>query len=131
MHYKRRFAWSARFASSGTGTFNQCWTLDATGNWKGFREDDTGSGTWDLVQSRTTNTVNEITGITNSTGTAWATPAYDANGNMTTLPKPAAPQSALTGTYDAWNRLVKLVDAAGSPEQLTRRLLEAVEDLLA
>src|SRR5262249_30887541 len=22
-----------------SGTFNQCWTLDATGNWKGFRED--------------------------------------------------------------------------------------------
>ena len=91
--------------------FIQCWTLDATGNWKGFREDDTGSGTWDLVQSRTANTVNEITGITNSTGSAWANPAYDANGNMTSLPKPTAPGSGLTGTYDAWNRVVKLVDA--------------------
>jgi RHS repeat-associated protein len=84
--------------------------LDATGNWKGFREDDTGSGAWDLVQSRTANTVNEITGITNTTGTAWATPAYDSNGNMTSLPKPTAPQSGFTGTYDAWNRLVKLAD---------------------
>jgi RHS repeat-associated protein len=95
----------------GTATFGQCWTLDATGNWKGFRDDDTGSGTWDLVQSRTANTVNEITNITNSVGSAWANPAYDPNGNMTSLPMPSAPASALTGTFDAWNRLVELVDA--------------------
>ena len=56
----------------GSGTFNQCWTLDATGNWKGFREDDTGSGTWNLVQSRSANPVNEISGITSSVGAAWA-----------------------------------------------------------
>ena len=24
----------------GTATFGQCWTLDPTGNWKGFREDE-------------------------------------------------------------------------------------------
>ncbi|MFN0052358.1 MAG: RHS repeat-associated core domain-containing protein, partial [Planctomycetales bacterium] len=29
--------------------FAQCWSLDSTGNWKGFRQDDTGDGTWDLV----------------------------------------------------------------------------------
>ena len=68
-------------------------------------------GTWDLVQSRSANTVNEITNITNSVGSAWANPVYDPNGNMTSLPKPAAPQSALTGTFDAWNRAVKFVDA--------------------
>jgi len=33
-------------------TFAQCWTLDSTGNWEGFREDDDGSGTWDLIQQR-------------------------------------------------------------------------------
>ncbi len=36
-------------------TFARCWTLDATGNWSGFREDDNGDGTWDLVQARTAN----------------------------------------------------------------------------
>ena len=90
--------------------FAQCWTLDPTGNWKGFQEDDTGSGIWNLIQSRTASTVNEITGITNSVGSAWATPAYNNNGNMTTIPQPAAPTSAFTGVYDAWNRLVKLLD---------------------
>ena len=94
----------------GSGTFNQCWTLDATGNWKGFREDDTGSGAWNLVQSRSANPVNEITGISNSVGSAWTVPAYDHNGNMTTIPQPATPSSSYTGTFDAWNRLVKLVD---------------------
>jgi RHS repeat-associated protein len=91
-------------------TFGQCWTLDATGNWKGFREDDSGSGTWDLVQSRTANTVNEITGISNTTGSAWVIPAYDGNGNMNTIPQPESPTLGCLGTYDAWNRLVKLVD---------------------
>src|SRR5262249_3619128 len=88
------------------------WTLDATGNWSGFREDGNGDGTWDLVQSRSANKVNEITNISNSTGSAWANPAYDSAGNMTTIPKPMAVQSAFTATYDAWNRLVQLVDAS-------------------
>ena len=95
---------------SGSGTFNQCWTLDATGNWKGFREDDNGGGIWNLVQSRSANPVNEISGITNSVGAAWAQPAYDKAGNMTTIPQPANPSSTYTATYDAWNRLVKLID---------------------
>jgi RHS repeat-associated protein len=94
---------------AGTGTFNDCWTLDSTGNWNGFREDDNGNGNWNLVQSRTANGVNEITGISNSVGSAWANPAYDRAGNMTTIPQPAAPASSYAGTYDAWNRLVKLV----------------------
>ncbi len=92
--------------------FAQCWTLDATGNWKGFRQDDTGSGTWNLIQSRSANPVNEITGIVNSAGPAWAQVSYDAAGNMTSLPKPTAVQSGFSATYDAWHRLVKLVDAA-------------------
>jgi hypothetical protein len=44
-------------------TFAQCWTLDSTGNWQGFREDDGGNGTWDLIQQRSANAVNEISGI--------------------------------------------------------------------
>ena len=102
----------------GTATFGQCWTLDATGNWKGFREDNSGSGTWSLVQARSASTANEISAITNSVGSAWANPAYDPNGNMTKIPQPAAPDSGFTGTYDAWNRLVKLVDVGtGHPVQ--------------
>jgi len=97
-------------------TFRQSWSLDATGNWSEFREDSDGDGTWDLVQQRTCNPVNEITQITTTTGPAWATPQYDRNGNMTVIPKPADPTQTFTATYDPWNRLVKLVDSAiGTP----------------
>jgi hypothetical protein len=91
-------------------TFSQCWTLDATGNWPASRQDDTGDGTWDLVQSRSANKVNEISGVTNSVGPAWASPAYNRAGNMTTVPQSADPTKSFAATYDAWNRLVKLVD---------------------
>ena len=43
-------------------------------------------------------------------GSAWAHAAYDHNGNMTTVPQPANPSAKYTGSYDAWNRLVKLAD---------------------
>ena len=100
-------------ANSITGkTFAQCWSLDTTGNWSGFREDDNGDGIWDLVQSRSANPVNEITGITNAVGSAWVQPKYDAVGNMTTVPQPGDPTKAYTCQYDAWNRLVKVVDAS-------------------
>jgi len=95
-------------------TFAQCWGLDATGNWSNFREDDDGDGSWNLNQNRTANKVNEITNVTESTGPGWVTPAYSAAGNMTTVPKPADPTTSFTATYDAWNRLVKLVDTTSS-----------------
>lgn len=95
--------------SISSKTFAQAWTLDATGNWQGFEEAATG-GSLTLDQSRDSNTVNEITGITNSVGSAWATPAHDPAGNMTTIPQPADPTLSYTATFDAWNRLVKLVD---------------------
>jgi len=118
-------------------TFAQCWTLDPTGNWTGFREDSTGSGTWDLDQQRSANKVNEISAITVTTGDQWATPAYDKNGNMTTIPRP--PQDrlnwanlttdqwsdlkagdwtslpvvpAFSAIYDAWNRILRFADGA-------------------
>lgn len=93
-----------------TRTFAQAWDLDPTGNWAGFQEDANGNATWDLDQSRTANTVNEITDVTETAGPAWTTPAYEANGNMTTVPQPADPTQSYTATYDAWNRPVKLVD---------------------
>src|SRR5439155_5137632 len=90
--------------------FAQCWSLDPTGNWRKFLEDDDGDGTWDLQQARAANPVNEITAITETTGPTWATPAYSKAGNMTTIPQPADPTQAFTATYDAWNRLVALKD---------------------
>ncbi|MCY2967275.1 MAG: hypothetical protein NT069_27180, partial [Planctomycetota bacterium] len=94
--------------------FGQCWTLDETGNWKWFREDADGNGTWDLIQSRTDNKVNEITALSNSFGPTWVTPSYNRAGNMTTVPQPADPTKGYTATYDAWNRLVKTVDEQSS-----------------
>jgi YD repeat-containing protein len=68
------------------------------------------SGSMDLDQGRTHNPVNEITGITATTGTDCADPVHDRNGNMTTIPKPANLADCLTATYDAWNRLVEVKD---------------------
>jgi RHS repeat-associated protein len=93
-------------------TFAQCWQLDATGNWKNFRQDDTGDGTWDLNQNRTDNKVNEITDITETAGPSWVTPAYNRAGNMTTVPKPSDPTQSYTAIYDAWNRLVTMEEGA-------------------
>jgi len=95
-------------------TFAQCWSLDATGNWHGFREDSDGNGAWDLIQQRTANPVNEITDIAETTGPSWVTPAYSRAGNMTTMPKVADPTVSQTCQYDAWNRLTKVSEGAGT-----------------
>src|SRR5262249_14820582 len=101
-----------RLNGSKTGitnsTFAQCWTLDPTGNWRGFREDSNGDASWDLIQARTANPVNEITGFSNSVGTAWASPSYDSAGNMIQFPKATAPGTAQTAVYDAWNRMIRI-----------------------
>jgi len=89
---------------AGTEDFTQAWGLDATGNWATFDQADTG-GPWTLTQTRTSNTVNEITGIT---GGGWILPAYDAAGNMVTMPQPATPATSFDGIYDAWNRIVSI-----------------------
>ena len=92
--------------------FAQDWALDATGNWRNFREDDGGAG-WDLNQQRATNAVNEITEIAETLGVSWITPVYSKAGNMTTIPKPADPTAAFYATYDAWNRLVAIGEDDG------------------
>ena len=89
----------------GTPAKEEDWTLDPLGNWSNFVQKT--SGTTDLDQSRTVNRVNEISDITETTGPSWVSPAYDRNGNMTTIPKPADPTASFTATYDAWNHLVK------------------------
>ena len=94
--------------NSGTLNFAQAWELDPTGNWTDYKEDDTGGG-FTFYETRAANAVNEITALT-TTDPAWVTPAYDDNGNMTTMPQPAAPSSSYTAVYDAWNRLVGLMD---------------------
>ncbi|MGH7193701.1 MAG: RHS repeat-associated core domain-containing protein, partial [Candidatus Saccharimonadales bacterium] len=94
---------------AGTEGFTQAWGLDATGNWSTFNQADTG-GAWTLQQNRTANAVNEITGIA---GGGWIVPAYDVSGNMVTMPQAAAPISAYSASYDAWNRLVSVRSGSG------------------
>ncbi len=90
-------------------------TLDSLGNWSAFVLKT--SGTTDLNQSRTQNLVNEITGITASTGDNWYDPTYDLAGNMATGPRPSAPKDSDANgrkfkyTYDAWQRLVKVEES--------------------
>jgi RHS repeat-associated protein len=78
------------------GNAYQQWTLDSLGNWSGF----TNNG---QSQTSTFDPANELT-----TNTGTVTPAYDAAGNMTTTPSPSSPQTGLTCTYDAWNRMVQV-----------------------
>src|SRR5581483_266327 len=97
-----------------TATLAQCWSLDATGNWDGFREDSEGDGAWNLIQRRTANSVNEIADISETAGPIWATPAYDRAGNMTTMPKVGDPTVSQVCQYDAWNRLTKASEGANT-----------------
>jgi RHS repeat-associated protein len=99
---------AGKTAISGTPVREEDWTLDPLGNWPGYVQKT--SGTTDLDQSRTHNKVNEITAIAATTGTDWADPVHDRAGNMTTIPKPASPADPLSCQYDAWNRLVVVMD---------------------
>lgn len=95
---------------SGTPVWQENFTFDPTGNWHGGSSGyvTRTNGVVGLDQNRSNNQVNEITSITTTTGTAWAAPAYNAAGNMTTLPQPGSLGSSYTAVYDAWNRLVEL-----------------------
>ncbi|MBN8628625.1 MAG: hypothetical protein J0M17_24395, partial [Planctomycetes bacterium] len=84
------------------------WRLDATGNWGRYESLDFVTSGNSLDQDRTANRANEITGFTSTVGASWSQPAYDQAGNMTSFPRPDAPASSFTATYDAWNRLVGL-----------------------
>ena len=97
-------------AISGTPVKEEDWGLDMTGNWTDFSQKT--SGSTDLNQDRTHNPVNEITGITETAGTAWVDPVHDKAGNMTTLPKPSSLATGLTCKWDAWNRLVEVKQSA-------------------
>ncbi|MEZ6032023.1 MAG: RHS repeat-associated core domain-containing protein [Planctomycetaceae bacterium] len=93
-----------------TLTFGQDWNLDQLGNWPNFTEDTDGNGTDELDQDRSHNHVNEIIDIDASSTYV----AHDAAGNMTKVPKPASWSTHYDLTWDAWNRLVKVVDVANT-----------------
>jgi RHS repeat-associated protein len=76
----------------------QEWDLDGLGNWSSFDDDGT-------VQTRATNSANEITSTT-----GLASPAYDRAGNMIETPKPGDPANEWAVTFDAWNRVVEVTD---------------------
>ena len=101
---------SGKTGITGTPTREMDYTLDPTGNWPTYVTKT--SGTTDLNQSRTSNKVNEITAVSGTP--TWATPAYDAAGNMTTIPQVATPTSSFTAVYDAWNRMVSLTAGSGT-----------------
>ncbi|WP_428940595.1 RHS repeat-associated core domain-containing protein [Fontivita pretiosa] len=119
-------------------SFAQEWSLKALGNWTSFREDANGNGMFsdavDLTQTRSHNKANEITGITETSGqVAWADPAYDAMGNVTSYPKPSSMSSSYTCKYDAWNRLTEVKDGANlvgaySYDGLGRRITKKTYD---
>ncbi len=98
-------------------TLQQGWVLDATGNWRNFTQNDQANADQTLDQQRLHNRVNEITQIARTVGENWATPEYDRNGNMTVMPNGDAPTQSFENTWDAWNRLVKVIDGASTVAQ--------------
>ena len=46
-------------------------------------------------------------------GAAWATPAYDRNGNMISIPAARRSRPTFPAVFDAWNRLVALLTERG------------------
>jgi len=84
---------------SGTRQQQEIRSFDETGNWL---SDFTASPS--LNQTRTHNKGNEIASLTGPSGVI--APAYDAVGNMTTMPQPGVWTTSTTLTWDAWNRLV-------------------------
>jgi RHS repeat-associated protein len=83
---------------------SQSWALDALGNPESL-------GMGGDTQTVSHNAANEM-GPFESSGTEWATPEYDAAGNMISGPRPGAETTALHYVYDAWNRMVKVTDAS-------------------
>ena len=81
-------------------TQTQSFTLDETGNFKGITQTMVDA----VTQTRTHNKTNEITDITESVGSDWATPAFDDEGNMTEIPQP----SDLTASTTARLILVRI-----------------------
>jgi RHS repeat-associated protein len=88
-------------AATRTNGQSETWGLDSLGNFVTSSENGTG-------QTRQTDASNEITSINGSA----ATSAYDLAGNMTTTPSPGNTNTGLTCVYDAWNRLVEVLNGS-------------------
>ena len=84
--------------------------MDGLGNWINYNVDEDGDGDLDLANFRFHNAANEITNIMNTVGDAWHLPAHDAAGNMIEMPRADEPTDGVDAVYDAWNRLVELID---------------------
>lgn len=93
---------------SGTPAFQETWTLEGTGNWKQLVQ--AASGTTTLDQTRAHTKANESTALSATTGTDWGDGEVDLNGQMIRVPKPSSLNQRYRLTYDAWRRLVKVVD---------------------
>jgi RHS repeat-associated protein len=114
---------------TGTPVSQEAWNLDGLGNWTGYITQ--ASGTVTSNQTRTASPANESSGISASVGPTWGTPAYDAAGNMTSIPIPSNLTSTYRATYDAWNRLVSLTSgtstvATYSYDGLNRRVTKGI-----
>ncbi len=94
----------------------RAWQLTALGNWR--RVTDNGTPT----DSRKHNAQNEITEHKVGAGQSTVMPdsgSYDLEGNLIEVPYDNADQETefLTFVYDAWNRLVKVVNTAPDPDE--------------
>jgi len=112
---------SGKTAISGTPAWTEDFTYDPIGNWQNYLTKV--SGVTDLDQSRTHNTANETVEIDGSTDTI----AHDLAGNMVRVPQVADWSSTNELTWDAWNRLVEVVDGETTVAQyrydgITRRI---------
>jgi RHS repeat-associated protein len=100
----------------------EVFSFDETGNWL---SDYTTSPA--LSQTRTHNKANEIVTITAPAG---VTTAFDADGNMTTMPPTGTWAPSCTLVWDAWNRLVSLNDGTATTtnayDALARRIVKIV-----
>ncbi len=110
---ERLTSYERRVLVIGPVNHEQDYTLDQLGNWTDFVEKT--SGTTDLDQDRGHNDANEITSVSAPPmQPQWITPLFDAAGNMTEGPKPGDETTKHLYVYDAWNRLVKVKNAAGT-----------------
>jgi RHS repeat-associated protein len=85
----------------GTETFNETWTYDSIGNWAAYSQGDPAPA---LAQTRSHNSVNEITRFERTAGANWIKPRHDEVGNTTRLPGVNDPAEPFRVDYDAWNR---------------------------
>jgi RHS repeat-associated protein len=93
---------------SGTPSWEEDFSFDPTGNWNNYVTKVNGGTT--LNQNRTHNKANEILTIAGSGSLI----AQNAAGNITKVPKPSDWSTAYDLTYDAWNRLVKVMSGAST-----------------